>query len=93
MLVFNLGDSERNDISELEIGLKHLEAVRVEIECKARKKPQRFVDAGTFVWSGSVDGLIRMYSASWDPTSFFNSSFYRNIRQSVNRSAKDVGDS
>ncbi|KAJ5371253.1 uncharacterized protein N7496_007345 [Penicillium cataractarum] len=90
MVVFNLGDSERNDISELEICLKHLEAVQVEIECMAGKKPKRFVDAGTFVWSGSVDGLIRMYSASWDPTSFVNSSFYRNIRLSVNRSSKDT---
>lgn len=93
MLVFNLEDSKRNDISELELDLKHLEAVQVKIECTAVRKPTRFVDAGTFVWSGSVDGLIRMYSTSWDPTSFVNSAFYRTIQQSVYRSAKDTGDS
>ncbi|OOQ88443.1 hypothetical protein PEBR_12163 [Penicillium brasilianum] len=93
MLVFNLEDSKRNDISELELGLKHLEAVQGKIECTAGRKPTRFVDAGTFVWSGSVDGLIRMYSPSWDPTSFVNSAFYRNIQQSVYRSAKDTGES
>jgi hypothetical protein len=91
ILVFNLGESKRNDIFELASGLGHLEVVQVEIECKPSRK--RFIDAGAFMQSGSLDGLIPIKFTFWDPTAFTNSSFYQNIEHSVHRSAKDVSGS
>lgn len=83
MLVFNLEVSKWSDIFELKFGLMHLEAVQVEIECESGGKKPLLVDAGAFVWTGSVDGLIPMQYTSWFPTVFVVSSFYQNIEQSV----------
>lgn len=91
MLVFNLEESKRNGIFELESGLGHLEVVQVEIECKPSRK--RLIDAGAFLRAGSLDGLVPIKSPFWDPTSFVNSPFYQNIEQSVRRSAEDISGS
>ncbi|KAJ5900684.1 uncharacterized protein N7473_004754 [Penicillium subrubescens] len=91
MLVFNLEESKRNAIFELESGLGHLEVVQAEIGCKPSGK--RFIDAAAFLRAGSLDGLIPIKSTFWDPTAFVNSSFYHNIEQSVHRSAEDISGS
>lgn len=91
MLVFNLEESKRNGIFELESGLGHLEVVQVEIDCKPSRK--RLIDAGAFLRAESLDGLVPIKSPFWDPTPFVNSSFYQNIEQSVRRSAEDISGS
>lgn len=91
MLVFNLEESKRNAIFELESGLGHLKVVQVEIECKPSR--QWFIDLGVFLRAGSLDGLICMKSAFWDPAAFVNSPFYQNIERSVCRSAEDISSS
>ncbi|KAJ5159611.1 uncharacterized protein N7482_006615 [Penicillium canariense] len=90
MLVFNLDESKRNGISELESGLTHLKIIQAELTCKHKFA---VIDAGVFVWSGSVDGLIPIESTFWEPTKFVISSFYGTIKESIYRSANDVLDS
>lgn len=81
MLIFNLNEQQRNSIYEFEGGLMNLVSTQVEICEKDYRgvRNLRSVEAGTFAWESSKDGLISTKTTSWGLDGFLNSPFYGNI--------------
>lgn len=93
MLIFNLDHHQRNAIYEFEGGLMCLSSVQVSI-CQREHGhlySMRSVEAGTFVWSGSKEGLIPLKSVAWSVDSFLESPFYKYISDSQYRTAAGLG--
>ncbi|KAJ5295694.1 hypothetical protein N7508_010515 [Penicillium antarcticum] len=98
MLIFNLSNEERNSIYEFESGLMQLSSVQVDIIQKSylgNVHEMRKIDAGAFVWDGSVHllspmiGLRVTHGASWDVVPYLKGRFYRDIKASQRRGARE----
>ncbi|OJJ44905.1 hypothetical protein ASPZODRAFT_17818 [Penicilliopsis zonata CBS 506.65] len=92
VLILGLDERQRNAIYELESGLMTLVDVGVEIcqEDEQGTRNIRTIDAGAFVWHGSVEGLTSMGSTAWEIDEYLASPFYRQITDFQNRgSPKD----
>ncbi|KAJ5102178.1 hypothetical protein NUU61_004400 [Penicillium alfredii] len=96
MLIFDLDEHQRNAIYELESGLMCLASVQVDI-CQRGRHDRvhslRKVDAGTFAWTGSMEGLVPLKSAAWNVDEFLQAPFYRYISESRSRSALKASES
>ncbi|RJE22388.1 AIG2-like family [Aspergillus sclerotialis] len=89
MLIFNLNERQRNSIYELEGGLMDLVSAQVEIceeDCRGERN-LRSVEAGTFAWENSKEGLISTKTTSWGIDGFLNSPFYENIDRAQRRTS------
>jgi hypothetical protein len=85
MLVFNLNDAQRNAIYQFEAGLMDLVSVEVEIcqrDIRNMRSLRTVEPVGTFVWRGSVEGLMPLKGAAWQMDDFVGSSFYQNMQRS-----------
>ncbi|KAL4892253.1 hypothetical protein BDV59DRAFT_55113 [Aspergillus ambiguus] len=94
MLVFGLNAHQRNALFEVEAGLMDLADVQVQILQTERAGPYqmrctRVVDAGTFVWRGSHEGLIPVTGSMWSLDGFPTGPFYRQIVESQQRQTLD----
>ncbi|KAJ5770244.1 uncharacterized protein N7511_002295 [Penicillium nucicola] len=97
MLIFNLSNEERNSIYEFEGGLMQLSSVQVDTIQKSclGVYEMRKIDAGAFVWHESAHllspriGLKVIHASSWDLVPFLEGIFYRDIKASQRRGARE----
>ncbi|KAL5361169.1 hypothetical protein BJX96DRAFT_81979 [Aspergillus floccosus] len=94
MLVFGLDCEQRNALYEIEAGLMQLAEVQVQIPLMERVGAHEMsstlvVDAGTFVWQGLREGLIRVAGSMWSLDGFLTGLFYRHIVDSQQRQSLD----
>ena len=94
LLIFGLDEQQRNEIYELEAGLARLANVQVEICQKhsdgSTMRGVRAVDAGTFIWDGSREGLVPVGSAAWPLDDFLLAPFYEHIVRSQHKGWGDI---
>lgn len=94
MLVFGLNYEQRNSLYEIEAGLTQLAEVQVQVPLTERVGAHEthsmlVVDAGTFVWHGSREGLMQVADSMWSLDEFLTGPFYRQIMDSQQRQSLD----
>ncbi|KAJ6021138.1 hypothetical protein N7540_006642 [Penicillium herquei] len=88
LLVFNLDQTQRQDLYEFESGSMHLTPVQVQILQKTPSNTHSFrmVDAGTFTWTSRDRGDLSTLNASvWSVDEFLQSQLYQHISTSQYR--------
>lgn len=95
LLIFGLNELQRNAIHELEAGLTRLVNVQVEICQKESGEASglqsvRAVDAGTFSWEDSKEGLVPIKSTTWSLDDFLVGPFYEQIAGSQHKGLMDI---
>jgi hypothetical protein len=82
MLVFGLRDSQRKSLLDFQGGMFDLRFEVVQVQPADGGAPLR-LKAACFIWNGPPSDLVPLSAAKWSPTSFMNTSFYRDIASVV----------